>query len=121
MKKGKGLVLVIDDEKELRDMLAEVIELLNYQVIKAKNGEEGLKIAFEKNPDIIFTDVDMPGISGLQVIYQLRNNSRFQKTKIVVMTGNLSYKEESKKVGADEFIRKPFNLYSIKRIVDTLD
>jgi len=115
----KGVILIIDDEKRIRDLLGEVIEMLTgHKVITAENGEKGLKLAQQKDPAIIFTDIDMPGISGLQVIINLRAYEQFRDTRIYAMSGNPAYKRKVEKIGADGFLEKPFDLNSIKNIVE---
>lgn len=103
-------VLLIEDDSTLRENTAEILELENYRVLKATNGQEGLDIAKKKIPDIIVCDIMMPKLDGYGV---LENLSKLEKTKYIPFIF-LSAKTERKDVrkgmnlGADDYITKPF-------------
>lgn len=102
-------VLVVDDENAIVDILKFNLEREGYSVVTAENGEEGLKIFRDTNPDLVLLDIMMPGIDGLQVCKTIRNES---SVPIIMLTARA---EEVDKVlglefGADDYITKPFSV-----------
>lgn len=86
MDREKKLILVIDDDKTLRSALNEIIEDAGYDVINAENGEEGLKIALERKPDLMFVDLIMPVMDGLEMIDKLIEDSWGKEANMIVLT-----------------------------------
>lgn len=102
-------VLVVDDENAIVDILKFNLEREGYSVVTAENGEEGLKVFRDTNPDLVLLDIMMPGIDGLQVCKTIRNES---SVPIIMLTARA---EEVDKVlglefGADDYITKPFSV-----------
>jgi DNA-binding response OmpR family regulator len=108
---GKGeLILIIDDAECIRDSCCQVLKKAGYRVETAKNGEVGLTKAREIGPDIALVDLDMPGVSGLEVMDRLNEIS--PKTVRVVITGNTSLNLEEEvilKGRARSYLTKPFS------------
>jgi CheY-like chemotaxis protein len=77
-------ILVVDDEPGVRLMLSANLELEGFQVVKADSGESALEVAARENPDVVLTDIRMPGISGVELFRQLR--VRGMKMPVVLMT-----------------------------------
>jgi DNA-binding response OmpR family regulator/anti-sigma regulatory factor (Ser/Thr protein kinase) len=108
--KDKEIVLVAEDNAEMR---AYIQENLNekFSVLLAKNGEEGIKKAFESVPDLIITDVMMPVINGYDLTIKLKNDNRTSHIPIIMLTAKAD--EESKlkglDVGVDDYLIKPFS------------
>ena len=104
-------VLVADDERTVRSILARVLELQGYRVIAAQGGAEALALANQHECDAFLVDLYMPEIDGLAVCRELRDSARYRQTPILCMTAA----EESRHVnaafaaGADDFIVKPVN------------
>jgi len=102
-------VLVIDDEPQIRRALRAGLERGNWEVLLAANGEEGLDMAAENNPDVIILDLAMPGIDGYEVCRQIRT---WSKTPIIVLS--VREGEEDKiqalDLGADDYLTKPFGI-----------
>ena len=109
MENGKPTILIVDDEPFNLDLLEQ--ELIDqYEVVKAKDGEEALREAGETNPDVILLDVRMPGMSGLEVVEHLRGSERHLTTPVILLTAQsgLSDQVEGLDSGADDYITKPF-------------
>ena len=79
-------ILVIDDEKPTLSMFKLFLTAYGYEVITAENGEQGLALFKEILPEIVFTDIRMPGIDGLEVLRQIRKIS--QTSQVIIITGH---------------------------------
>jgi DNA-binding NtrC family response regulator len=112
---GKGKILVIDDDSEIRYSLKRVLEARDYEVILAASGEEGVETARIEKPQLIFSDNRMTGISGLEALQHLRNTS--PESMVIIMTAYSTTQTaiEAMKFGAFDYVVKPFEL---KKILD---
>ena len=102
-------VLVIDDEPQIIRALGINMQARGLSMIAAATGEEGLKMASEKKPDVVVVDLGLPDMSGVQVIENLR---RWSKVPILVLSGRSDavHKVEALNKGADDYVTKPFNI-----------
>ena len=109
-KDQKKRILVVDDETILVEEIKIRLECNNYEVITAYDGQEALDKAREQNPDLIILDLMLPRIDGYKVCGLLKNDWRFNKIPIIILTA--VYQNDSKcldkEVGADAYIMKPF-------------
>lgn len=110
-------VLVADDEPNVQSLLKNVLSKEGYQVLIAGNGQEALDIFREKNPDLIFLDVRMPVMDGLEAFKAIRYEN--QDVLIIMMTayGTVETAVSAMKMGAFDYIVKPFNIEEIKVVV----
>ena len=101
-------ILVIDDEEVVLDSCLAILAGSDYETATATNGEEGLRLAAELSPDLVFVDVKMPGIPGMEVLERLR--AADATTVAIVITGyaTVSLAVEAMKRGAFDFLPKPF-------------
>ncbi|MCB0421956.1 MAG: response regulator [Bdellovibrionales bacterium] len=100
-------VLIADDEDIVRRSLVRVCRGKNWDISEAKNGEEALKIWLEFEPDLVYLDVLMPGLSGPQVLKEL--GDRRQSKVILISAYSGEYDNQTiHSLGADLFIQKPF-------------
>ena len=102
-------ILIVDDEKNIADIIAFNLKKEGYQVIKAGDGEEGVKMAMEENPDLILLDIMMPKMDGYEACKKIREK---KNTPIIMLTARA---EELDKVlglelGADDYVTKPFGV-----------
>ena len=113
----KPRVLVVDDEKRIRDACHTMLSNEGFEVDRAENGEIGLKKIQETHYDIILLDLMMPGLSGLEVLPQIRNTH--PDTVIIVITGyaTIEHSVEAMKNGAFDFIPKPFSPQDLRIVV----
>lgn len=104
-------VLVVDDDPLVRNLLNAVLGASGFELEEAADGLEALRAAAKRVPDVVVLDVMMPGISGYDVCRTLRNDRRFDKTRIVMLTARASVRdrEEGLQAGADAFFTKPFS------------
>ena len=111
-------VLIVDDEKEFADSLAERLSLRGFAVRTAYSGEEGLASLGERSVDVVILDLSMPGIGGLETLAQIRF-SQGEETEVIVLTGQASVASaiEGMKRGAFDYLEKPVDM---RRLVDTI-
>jgi len=105
-------VLVVDDEKDLVDLISYNLEKEGYKVLKAYNGEAALGLVHSKNPDLVILDLMLPGIQGMEVCKLIRKNSATSNLPIIMVTakGDEFDKILGLEVGADDYITKPFSV-----------
>lgn len=109
--KGKrGKVLVIDDSKTIRRSAENLLAQEGYSVITADDGYEALAKVVEHNPDIIFVDIMMPRLDGYQTCALIKNNSRYAKIPIILLSSKDSIfdKARGRIVGSQYYLTKPF-------------
>jgi DNA-binding NtrC family response regulator len=113
-------ILVVDDEPEFRNILVKVLKEMGNEVSTANSGRQALTKIRENPPHILFLDIKMPQMSGLECLRRLRKLR--QKLVVVVMTGyaDIDSAREAMRLGADEFISKPFDIDDLKRLVNEL-
>jgi len=105
-------ILVVEDEKDIRELLQVTLEAAGYETLKAANGDEALHIIEAESPDLVVLDILMPGMSGFQVLRQLRETS---DTPVIMLSARTDIvdKIESFELGADDYITKPFRLIEL--------
>jgi CRP-like cAMP-binding protein/CheY-like chemotaxis protein len=106
----KKTILLLEDNLEMRENTAEMIELANYHVITASNGKDGVELAKEHLPDLIICDIMMPGKDGYEVLNELSSNPKTCTIPFVFLTAKAEKSEFRKgmNLGADDYITKPF-------------
>lgn len=114
-------LLVVDDDLHLRLMIEAILESEGYSVVLAKSGPEALAIMKEEQPSLALLDYMMPGMSGLDVLKEMKKSHG--QTKVIMVTGhgNEKLSIEMLKSGASDYIQKPFTmdqlLSSVKRVL----
>lgn len=106
-----GHILVVDDDKELRELVARRLKMAGYQTSTAFDGEDGLA-SMSKNPDLVLTDVDMPRLDGFGFLTQLRDRPEYRQVPVIVMTAHAGRGEDAARglqLGANDYVRKPFH------------
>lgn len=113
-------ILVIDDEQLIRWSFEKKLKEQGYSVFTAESGEEGLQLFESQFPDITFVDNKLPGIQGLEVITRIR--AMHEETNIVFMTayGSIDTAVKAMKLGAQEYVNKPFSFKEIYAIIDII-
>jgi two-component system nitrogen regulation response regulator NtrX len=103
----KARILIIDDEDAIRSSLQMIFEYEGYDCLLAANGAAGLKIAEKEQPDLVFLDIRMPQMEGLEVLRRLRAEVGGPEVVILSGHGNVKTAVEATKLGAFDFIEKP--------------
>ncbi|MEM6424735.1 MAG: response regulator [Cyanobacteria bacterium P01_D01_bin.128] len=104
-------ILVVDDNPDLRTYLSSILQREGYQVRTAYNGAMGWELAATHKPALILTDLMMPGISGLELIQRIRQDSALKGTPVILLTAKVDDETrlEGVEQGADAYLSKPFN------------
>ena len=117
-------ILIADDNEQIRESLASILEDEGYAMWTAKDGAEALRKAREIAPDILILDVTMPEMSGYEVCRIIKSDPDLKKTFVLMLSakGQETEKERGREVGADEYFVKPFSPSEIvARIKNVLD
>ncbi len=114
-------LLLIDDDENLRLMLEELFLAEGHRVITAGDGQQGLRLARAHRPDIIVSDVRMPGLTGHELVAALRETPELADTPLILMTGDADLPDMRKgmDLGADDYIPKPFDNLALLRTVQS--
>lgn len=115
----KKMILIIEDNIELRENTAEILELADYQIITADNGKIGLEKALNDHPDLIISDIMMPELNGFDVLAALRRTERSHHIPFIFLTARAERvdKETGLDLGADAYLSKPFDVEELLRLV----
>ncbi len=103
-------ILVIDDNKDIRENTAEILDLAGYKTATAENGKRGVELAINIKPDLIVCDIMMPELDGYGVLHLLRKNTDTQFIPFIFLTAKTERSDMRKgmELGADDYITKPF-------------
>ena len=106
-------ILIVDDQIEVRELVQVTLEIGDYQILSAENGQRAVEIAQSEHPDIILMDIMMPGseVDGLEACRQLKSDPATRDITIVMLSakGQESDIDAGKKAGADDYFTKPFS------------
>ena len=113
MKLGK--ILIVDDEKDIRNLMEEIFTEEGYQISTAANGQQAIKAWYEQAPDVIFLDVWMPDIDGITLLKSMLDKQELSHSCVVMMSGHATIETaiEATKLGAYDFLEKPLSLAKI--------
>lgn len=114
----KEKVLVVDDERLIRWYLKENLEKAGYEVAEAEKGSDALKVFSETLPDIVLLDVNLPDMSGIDVLRQVKGVDKDVPVIIITAFGNIKTAVDAMKFGAYDFIEKPFEIEKLHIIMD---
>ncbi|MEJ2365270.1 MAG: response regulator [Deltaproteobacteria bacterium] len=106
-------ILVVDDERVIRDILHDVLVNEGYEVILASNGEEAVKLAKRENPQAILLDIKMPGVNGIEACKRLKADEKTSSIPVVMISAHGEHKREAIDAGAEDFLTKPFSMVEI--------
>jgi two-component system chemotaxis response regulator CheY len=116
-------ILIVDDDPMIRTLIATTLEdVSGYRLQEAADGAEAVEQAVEARPQIVFLDIDMPGVSGIEACRRLRSDPATAGATIVMLTGDAGAQAErgALAAGADLFLTKPFSPLHLLRLVDRI-
>lgn len=116
----KPRLLVVEDDRSLREGLVLNFRLKGYEVLAASNGDDGMRLAFDARPDVIVLDIMMPGYSGLEILEELRQRGEAVPVLVLSARGSLNQRVEGLNSGADDYLPKPFELSELLARVEAL-
>ena len=110
-----GRVLVVDDEREIRELCRVNLEFEGFEVLEAANGEEALRVVQSKHPDLVFLDLMMPGIDGWDVLHAMKEDDATAHIPVILLTAKTGEADQMRgwQEGILEYVSKPFNPLSL--------
>lgn len=114
----KKKILVVDDEDALRTVLSSELAGEGYEVETAADGDEAINVVQTKPFDLVLLDIKMPKVDGFEVLKFLK--SKYPNVKVIMLTGFADLKNaiESKKLGAEDFVSKPYDLVDLLTTIE---
>jgi CheY-like chemotaxis protein len=116
-------VLIVDDDQFIRKLIATTLEdVAGFELHEASDGVEALEVAQRERPSLVFLDVDMPRLNGIEACRRLREDGDAGDATIVMLTAahGDSVESDAEQAGADLFLTKPFSPLDLLRLVDQL-
>ncbi len=115
-------VLIIDDSTTIVAVLRKMLQQNGFQTLEAYTAEEGLELARDLAPDLIFLDIVLPGMDGFAALRALRREPNTKQVPIIMISGNLQATEQFyvQRIGADDFMKKPFSRPEVFARIDRL-
>jgi CheY-like chemotaxis protein len=116
-------ILIVDDDDGIRRLIAATLEdVSGYRMSEAADGEQAVQRAREVQPSIVFLDIDMPRLDGIETCRRLKSEPSTADATIVMLTGDSDKDAElsARRAGADLFLTKPFSPLHLLRLVDRL-
>ena len=115
-------ILVVDDEPQIIALVRATLEDEQVRIVEAADGEAALAMAQREFPELILLDVRMPRLDGFEVCRRLRQDPRFGRTKIVMVTASGQERERARgrAAGADDYLTKPFSPLALLSLVQAL-
>jgi len=110
-------VLVVDDHPEIRDLMVKILERRGYRVSTASDGHDALTQFALARPDLVITDLSMPGLNGYQLCRLIRGIS---SVPVLIMSAQKGVEEKAYETGADAFVSKPFDMEALWAEIDEL-
>ena len=103
-------ILIAEDERDIRDLIAFTLKFAGHEVVQAANGEEALQLALQERPQLVLMDVRMPKMTGYEACRAMKANAEIKDTPVVFLSakGQESEVQAGLEVGATDYILKPF-------------
>jgi two-component system cell cycle response regulator DivK len=117
-------VLIVEDNDKNMKLARDVLQAKGYRTLEALTGEEGVKLAKEKKPDLVLMDIQLPGINGIEAFRQIRGDAATRGIPVIALTASVTPTDRSAitAAGFDAFLGKPINLKefleTVKRMVE---
>jgi DNA-binding response OmpR family regulator len=110
-RESRQIVLVADDDADVRDLVAFRLDRAGYEVMAAADGQDALELARSRSPDIAVLDVMMPRLDGLQVTRQMRAIDELARVPVLLLTASVHEAAVTQgfEAGADDYMKKPFS------------
>ncbi len=118
----RPLVLVADDDADIRALVTFRLERAGYDVVEASDGEEALRLAREQTPDLAVLDVMMPKLAGDEVTRRIRGDEATQQMPVILLTARVQEDDVARgfEAGADDYIKKPFSPQELRARVQAV-
>jgi two-component system alkaline phosphatase synthesis response regulator PhoP len=121
-KSRRAKILVVDDEPNIVQTLQDRLEMNDYQVVTAVNGQAGLEKATSEQPDIILLDVIMPIMDGLEMLERLRKNEATRSIPVIMLTARSQNQDVARAngFGIEDYVVKPFDLSELLEKIEAI-
>ncbi|MGH8691943.1 MAG: response regulator [Burkholderiales bacterium] len=115
-------VLIVEDNDKNMKLARDVLQAKGYQTLEAVTGEEGVRLARERKPDLVLMDIQLPGISGIEAFKQIRGDALTKAIPVIALTASVTPTDRSAitAAGFDAFLGKPINLKEFLETVGRL-
>lgn len=112
---SKNRILVVEDNNDNMTLIVDVLLSLDYEVLQAKDGEQGVNIANAEIPDVILMDLSLPRMDGWTATQKIKANQRLNHIPIIALTAHamVGDREKALAAGCDDYISKPINLQEL--------
>ena len=116
-------ILIVEDQEDIREVIRITLELEDFELHEAADGNEGLRMVTQLRPDLVLSDVMMPGMDGLQLCRQIKGDPQLRRTKVVLLSarGQPDDRKAGSAAGADAYMSKPYGpldlLSTVRRMV----
>lgn len=110
---NKPLILVVDDDGPILTLMKNILREFGFEAVVASTGAAALQSAREKTPDLVLLDKNMPGMSGTEVIREIRSQPRLAHVPILILSGEPVDRHELAELGANGAVQKPFDVPSL--------
>jgi DNA-binding response OmpR family regulator len=119
---NRSVVLVADDDRDILDLLAFRLGRAGYEVVSASDGEEALRLATERRPDLAVLDVMMPKLDGYEVTRRMRADEATKRIPVILLTARVQEHDVARgfEVGADDYMKKPFSPAELRARVQAI-
>ncbi|HKP30730.1 MAG TPA: type II/IV secretion system protein [Gemmatimonadales bacterium] len=119
---GKGTILLVEDEDQLRRVMKDLLEREGYAIVEAADGVQALEQVDRHNPDVILLDLNLPGMDGYGVLQHLRSRPGTSTVPVIVLTAKGDEDNEVRvlKLGADDFLTKPFRARALSARLESV-
>jgi DNA-binding response OmpR family regulator len=113
-------ILVIEDNKDIRENTAEILDLAGYKTFTAENGKKGVDIAVKEKPDVIVCDIMMPELDGYGVLHILSKKTETAQIPFIFLTAKTQTEDVIKgfTLGGNDYIRKPFSMEELRLLLE---
>jgi two-component system, cell cycle response regulator DivK len=107
-----SLILIVEDNERNLKLVRDVLQVKGYKTVEAMTGEEGVKLAVERLPDLVLMDIQLPGINGIEALRLLRANPVTAKIPVIAVTASVMQQDRKliTEAGFDGYVGKPINL-----------
>jgi len=118
-------ILIVEDNEKNMKLARDVLQSKGYATLEAVTGEDGVRIAIEKKPDLVLMDIQLPGINGIEALRQVRADPGCTRIPVVAFTASVTVTDRSQisAAGFDGFLSKPINLKefleTVKRMLES--
>jgi len=116
------LILIVEDNERNRKLVRDVLQFTGYETIEAETGEEGIRLAQDRHPDLILMDIELPGMNGIEALRRLRADPRTRGIPVIAVTASAMTQDRLRimSAGFDGYLSKPINVKEFVAAVQQL-